>query len=319
MFKRTVLVAAAVLAVGWLASPAWGQGFTGTLVPGVLNQYTDQSLEHFFDVNNNGITDVGDVIVGYLRLDARTTPSPGVALGNSVVVPFSLQISAVLPGGNPLNPIQNAIISLTPTTAAGLTLATLTGDAVGANAFFAIYQGNFGDFINNPLNLTTPAMAAASIQANISGPGDLALVGAAVAASDFLNLQVTNTDFFNGTVASINTIPLGTTVGNINGGLTATVNNTGFTFDLVPASNPLTVGPDMAQLSFTGLLRGAATDPAYGIYGNPGFQNNITFTLQPQPVVVTDIPEPSSVVLMGIGLSAVAGIVWRRRKMAAAA
>jgi PEP-CTERM motif len=77
-------------------------------------------------------------------------------------------------------------------------------------------------------------------------------------------------------------------------------------FPLLNYANSLTlteVGPEVGPNGFMSYTPTA---------GQPGFLPGLSATYN----ITSDVPEPASLVMMGIGLAAVVGLAWRRRRTA---
>jgi hypothetical protein len=128
------ITAAALFAVS-LSSQ--GSVFFDSLVDNALNFYEDQNRESVFDINGNNKVDAGDVFVGYVRIDDRSSPLPGESVSNDVYGVFSLQVASITPtaiGGSTLYNIVYA-----PTTVAGLRLSDLGVTNTDANSLAGVY------------------------------------------------------------------------------------------------------------------------------------------------------------------------------------
>ncbi|MFL5245605.1 MAG: hypothetical protein ACJ8FY_26210 [Gemmataceae bacterium] len=283
---------------------------SGVLVPGTQNQLEDEDREHVYDVNGNGIVDTGDVLVGYLRINDRSVPQPGVPLGNQVYAIFSQTIVTTVPGGFG---VTGVVLAPTPSVSPH-SLQSILGVSTAVlpeGTIFAVYDkaGGFAtDFLNNPQG---PPIET-NLQA-IASQGTLEVAGgfSATHPSDFFSAVIT--DNRATTIAGINTIPLNNLVGSDAGGLSILVNNTGFDFaTAINVQNPLTQTSDNYQLGASGKISGAVGDAAYAKYGNPGFQTNTNFNVFPTTAAV---PEPASFCLAITALVGLAGgNMLRRRK-----
>lgn len=310
-FKKLGLAAALALAV---AAPVGAADINTGLTPGVVNTIEDQDREAFID-NGDGVLGVGDVFIGFVRVD-DFGPS-GAGSGNSVYGVISNQITAVDGTG--------LIFSLGVTTTMGLRLEDLTGDANTTGGMFAIYDGIA------PLNLISalpPDVAGALGVVDmfdyidyITG-GDLRLVAGITSPGDFL------------TVTNISAYPAGTptaafpslsttlTTGSFVGGMDLLYNNTNFIFDpTIQAFDPLTGTLQYVQVGIgSGAVRGAtgATNAANFINAPGQIQctsangANVPcgFTTDADFFVAPRLPEPGSLALLGAAL--LAGFAVRR-------
>jgi len=133
--KIKQVVAAVSVALGMAAVQADAQTLSSFLSAGVQNRFEDQSREAFFDVDLSGGLSVGDVLVGFVRIDDKTQPS-GAQLNNSVYTIFSQQVNSI---------VGNTVV-FQATTTPGLTLAGLGVTGALATDVVAVYTraGGFG-------------------------------------------------------------------------------------------------------------------------------------------------------------------------------
>ena len=325
-----------------LGSTADAGFFSSTLTPGVDNRYEDNSREAFFD-NPGGTPDrvfgVGDVLLGFVRIDDKTAPN-GVNLTTPtphVYGVFTQQVVAVGPGG--------AVI-FAPTTVAGLTLASITGLAVPATGVFAVFDSvpGFGvDLITtSPGNVGTGGAVTMKDYINFivanGSPAMIGLISTAprTAAGDFLIAQ---SIFAGASTSQVGPCPaVGTTlpclasgqaVAGFSGGFTDDPTLTGLQLDRVVASNSLAADPAfggiVAGLYDIALTQGAVAGfvgavnasqwtngSEFGAFAqcqqdgantSCGFTDNVTFVVHPAAV-----PEPMSLMLVGVGLLGIAGL-----------
>jgi hypothetical protein len=204
-FQKLGLAAALALAV---AVPVGATDINGGLTSGVLNTIEDQDREAFID-NGDGVLGVGDVFVGFVRLD-NFLPS-GADPGDTVYGIISNQIIATNVGGDA------TIFSLGVTTVAGLTLAELTGDANATGGMFAIYDGiTAADLITNTIGATT-----IFDYINYINDGTLRLVTGIVSPDNYVMVD-NGAGFPAGTsTALLGITPTSVTTGNFTGGSTS--------------------------------------------------------------------------------------------------
>ena len=296
------------------AAPVGAVDINNGLTPGALNTIEDQDREAYIDADNSGTLSLGDVFIGFVRLD-NFLPS-GADPGDTVYGVISNQIVAVNVGGDP------TIFSLGTTTVAGLTLQDLTGDANTTGGMFAIYDGIVAE------DLITNTIGAADIFDYIDyiTTGDLRLVTGIVSPDNYV--MVDNGPAFP--VGTPNfTFPLLTasvTTGSFSGGLDILYNDTNFAYlDAVLTFDALGI-PHVTQVGIgNGSVRGAFEDGHEGQFGfAPGYTQCSNTPSGPGTAsvpcgFVTDadffvrpvrIPEPGSLALLGVAL--LAGVAVRR-------
>lgn len=312
----------AVALLGAAALPAQAVTVNQGLTPGVLNTLEDQNREAYIDVDGDGLISVGDVFIGFVRLDDFLPQ--GVSADNQVYGIFSQQIEA----------ISGQFVQLGPTTAAGLTLSALTGMAIDGDGIAALF-----DFAADPgVNLIqspgdTGAVDIFDLFDFITTGSTLRLVAGFREADDFFTVNITNPLVApGGANAGIPTVPASVTVGLFDAGLSILFNNTNFDFaEAVASLNPWPLIPPVItthQLAIAaGTLRGAAGDGNEAIFTNApgftqcssvagsipcGFTTDADFFVFP---VQEQVPAPASLALIGLGLigAAAAGFVRRKR------
>jgi hypothetical protein len=312
------LIAPLVLGTSALAQ---AESFSTFLAPNQFNTFEDDSREAFFDTGsgNTGTFGVGDVIVGIVQIEHRSTPST-VSVNNSTYAVFSQQVTSVSGG----------TVQFGATTVAGLTIGDLV-PGTSSGAMVALLTSTAAGYSTN-LITTAPA--------NQTGT-------ATVTMADYIKFLTNNGtlqmsfgqgagDFFTAalggggapTTADIVNSGSSITFANFTSALSVLQNNTGFVFaDDVACNTPPGATPPggtLAQLCISaGAVDGAnGTNPANFLDGSElaalaqcgdtgstpcGFIDNADFTVHPTQAV----PEPASMILFGFGLAAI-GMYGRR-------
>ena len=292
-------------------SAAQAQSYLTTQLSSGLNVFEDQSREAYIDVNNSGTIDVGDVLVGFLRIDEKSAPN-AVDYNNQIYAIFSQQIVNVTGG---IVPVQ----VFAPTTVPGLRLSDIVAGAP-ANGMVAVYSSDtpIQNLITTSAGTTLDAYFDL-IQANM----DLDVIAGFSDPEDFLNaIAILAATADNNATTGILQLQGGETVASFTGGLSILVNNTGVAFlDAAAATNPLAGVPTLHDLAISGgNATGGSDDPnfndwadASGFGSGPhnqcqtlasptvnlpcGFRDNADFS-----VVVAQVPEPGTLALLSLGL-----------------
>lgn len=288
------------------------------LTPNAINFFEDNSREAFFDVNNSGTFNAGDVLVGYLQVETRSAPS-SIGVQGTMYAIFSQQVQSISASG---------IVTFTPTTVAGLTLSTFVPGAE-ANAYLAIYTRPLG----------VPDLTAVGSGAGFNNLIDyfnyiktgatLELTAGIAAGSDAVFQALPNdvdlSTYFLGTRTTSQPVAVFGAV------LDILTNNTAFTFedDLCSSFNTFLGGFNnvCGQLSLvSGNVLGAANvaNPEFKTLGagsftqcdsdnnTDGIQNTVCGFIDNADFNLHPVPEPASMILFGIGLAGL-GIYGRKR------
>jgi hypothetical protein len=198
------------------------------------------------DVDGDDTFSVGDVLLGFARIDDHAAPTGAFGpLGNRVYSIFTQQVAAINPTGSTHQ------IVFEPTTAAGLTLTDIIGVATPANSFSAVYDNpapfptdlinaspgdvdgngtiNLFDYFAEIINEAGPAPQPSFITGLRPGQATVGLTGPTAALPDYLiaNTTVTGSVLITvaGSLASLPTLGLGIVISNFTGGMEITVNN----------------------------------------------------------------------------------------------
>ena len=331
IFGRLGIAAALAISMGGLAHATFLDGF---LVGNTQNTLNDNSLEGFVDRSVTGTPDgvfgVGDVVVGYLHIEQRIQPGNQSA-GNNVYVAFSQQVVATSVVGTA------TIVTFAPTTVAGLTMADITGiGGLSANTMVAVYSAPGAGFSVDLTSGTLPPDAVAPLGtvtladyfAFLRTNGTLELTGGIVDGNDFFAARAADADAAAGvqlpTTGQIAASDSTVNIATYGAALSIILNNTVFSFGNLNTVFEGIFGTGQIIVSGPGsVLGGAGTTPfnAFNVAGlianqqcgSPtatvvcGFTDNQNIVLAP----VTRVPEPSSMILFGLGLAAL-GIYGRR-------
>lgn len=264
---------------------------------------------------SDGIINVGDVIGGLVRIQKNTTDGFDISptLGEMVIV-FSAEIVGQSAGVQFGNGIK---FDLAPSTVAGTTLAAIL-PSFGAFPVGAIAASLSSPASSSPVDPTTQAFVPTALANLNSGIWSLD----AVLGFDTSGLGGTNTfgdvDFFeaelrdfdgNGSIsiAELLARSVGSLVGAESGG---------FSILSGPAYTWLAV--DVDHLDGTTTTQHEVGIPNTSLLRpNPTEATNFYAFADQANVLVNPVPEPSSVVLLGLGALSACGVRLRRRQQAA--
>jgi hypothetical protein len=309
MGKRVFGLAVPILLASWLPLQA---GFFDTVVLNKKNQYEDESREHIF-FNGKKALQPGVDIVGFTRLNDRSSPVPGQILGQTTYLLFAERITAVGAGGNPFRIDFGPIPAASPNSLQSLVGSILPAGTLPAGSVAVLVDrpqgGNFPvDYVNGPLGTISNI---GGYLKSIASSGGWELTAGFTAGDNSYFTAFNNPPFLPSktTAALINKTPEGIDIASFSSGLSVLMQNP--SLDLTFANDVL--GSDFLghQLVVTrGAIGGGSDNGLYSKFGKAGVEDNATFVFHP----LSTVPEPASVILFGIGLVGVMGMAWRSRR-----
>lgn len=336
--KKIISALAALIFVTGINFTAQANSFyASTLVSGVDNTFEDQSRDVVVDINANGKLDSGDVFFGFVRLDNKTSPSPAISLSNKLYAVFSQQVDTITPtaAGYP----RRYDIVFKPTTVAGLRLSDFVAGAP-ASGIGTVFDRAGGAAFGTDLINASPGDVNGDGQISmedyiksITNQGILeAVVGLGTApseADDFYDsetgaLPAVGVDPF-ATLAILDGLPSSATLGGYAAGLSIdTVLNPlapTVTYNEVVASNSNITGvPSLHELGISGgSIFGASNLANYSETSNAkdypnsqdfGIADKANFIVNPN--VISEVPEPNTILLLGSGLVGFAALSYGR-------
>jgi hypothetical protein len=345
--KRLLTIFAALALALAFGDSARADGFLANIyVSGFENLVEDQDREAFVDVDASGSFSVGDVLVGWARMDDHSAP-PGSfgPLGNRVYGIFSQEVAAINPTGGTHQ------VVFKPTTVAGLKLSDIVPGA-SASGFLAMFD-RFAPFPTNlistsPGNLTGSAtvniwdyfaaIQTASHLAYVAGIGNAGgLVGAlgptALLPDHFIARTTPTGSALIGSTAGIAGLGSGVTIAGFESGLSILQNfDTTVVYNRLVSATETALLPDgmggfvLHDLSISGgTVKGSAGAVNVAEWSKIGPDNALTnpggfITDADLSVNVTVlVPEPTSISLAAFGIAGLVVPYLRRKRLSTAA
>jgi hypothetical protein len=318
---------AVVSSLFFLALPSRAGVLVTSLTAGKESSFFTAGRATFADIGggNPGSIGVGDVLYGFsdFRMYSYYRDAQGhlhAPTPNTVYTVFSEQVTSVTEVVT-INKMGTSLyhynIAFGPTTAAGYTLSSLTGQAVNSQALFAFYDRSTafpvgqGQFKGDLLYYQLPGAATIRDYVKfIAGHGTFELSAGPKKLSDFFvaqNLPLRVEKNFVANPGMLNAMPRSQWLAQFSGALSILDNRTGKTIgSTVSGQDPL-AGPHQLWIT-EGNMHGEA-DARNAENFCPGFgeRANLTFGS-------TAAPEPSSLALAGLGAAGLAGWSLRRRR-----
>jgi MYXO-CTERM domain-containing protein len=283
---------------------------------------------------NKGSIGVGDVVYGFFvfrmyqwKLDSHGKLRPPVP--NTVYAVFSQQVTGVtdVVGFDKMhNLVHQYALSFGATTTPGYTLSALTGQAMSPKTMFAFYDrfnpypAGQGDYKGDLTHFPVPGGGLTENYLHfIAGHGTLEMTAGRKDPRDFFVVQTprmkANKDFVANS-ALLTTFPRSQPLGSFSAGLSILDNHTGAGYASVAGGwNPMTSAAGAQRFWIkNGDVHGNADARNAEEFGT-ALGARAEFLFAPATT-----PEPSSLVLAGLGVAGLAGAAfWRRRKRGVAA
>ncbi len=323
--KLRTIVPALLVAASFATSAH--AGFIDTVTAttgGTLNTYHDASFEHIDYQNASKGLQVGDVIVGFNQINLKESPN-SLSTFNTIYTVFSEQVASISSNGE--------VISFAPTTSSNAEslkniLSGVPGVTVAANTLAMVFdRPQSSPYADNLIN--NPPASATSINdylTYIAKNGTNEFSAGIVGTNDYLQTtlgklagqQLVANTTYTGTPATASNISTATSTGTIAtflGGLSITQNNTGLVFGTLQDQN---TGNYYQLVINNGIIKGGSNDSNYSTWGSQGGNAGVEDSADFNVNMIS--PEPSSLVLFGVGIASVfAAGCFRRKKLALAA
>jgi hypothetical protein len=318
---------AVILSLLFLALPARAGVLVTSLTAGKDYSFFTAGRETLADVGagNPGSIGVGDVLYGFsdFRMYSYYRDAQGhlhAPTPNTVYTVFSEQVTSVSEVVT-INKLGHATyrynVAFGPTSAAGYTLSSLTGQAVNPQALFAFYDRSTafpvgqGQFKGDLLYYQLPGAATIRDYVRfIAGHGTFEMSAGPKKLSDFFVAQGLPLQMPKNVVANpglLNAMPKGQPLAGFSAALSVLDNRTGVTVgSTVSGQDPL-AGPHQLWITQGNMHGDADARNAQNFTPAFGVRSDFTFGS-------TAAPEPSSLALAGLGAAGLAGWSLRRRR-----
>lgn len=282
------------------------------LVSGPNNTFVDQSREHLVQASPppGGPISNGDGFYGIIEIENRTTPLPGASLNQHVYVVFSTELANLTKVADSATTFHYTFNLIAPTSGTVPTLSALTGiGGLPAGSVYAVFDSTpaLQDLTLGPPptgNTTQKYIDYITTNATLELAGGYS---GAAGANDFITGSTVTTDAAHDFIANPALLPgidSSNQIGSFFGGLSILVNNlSGVTFNKSISGND----GNLHQLGLSGgnLFGIGGQNPTGGDFSVSDKANFI--------VNVNVVPEPSSMILLGMGVASLAGYGLRRK------
>lgn len=288
-------VVVSMAALGLAAGSASAASALSLLIPGSFNGLQDLDYENFVDQGSTGHVDAGDILYGVFEVESMTyvPPAGPPAVNANFTAVFLLKVDSVETVGS------DFYYHMVPGSAADWA-AYVNFAPVNSNTIGILYSDTTKDFGTKYIDPTTGTVFASIATAvgtplwefGFTGAADEAWTARQIGADTF---PAAGSISYYANVNVTNTYPAALGVALLPHDLLISdpghANPLGWTHDLLTGSAQLQLAGDSSSLS-TGVW---------------SLGTNTTIWIHPTP-------EPGSLALLGLGLAAFGGIVYRRRR-----